>query len=47
MNLPQMQGTDQNSYAGFVDQVNKHYLAAFGTAALMRLISAGAGWSGR
>jgi type IV secretory pathway VirB10-like protein len=47
MNLPQMPGTDQNSYAGFVDQVNKHYLATFGTAALMRLISAGARWSGR
>jgi type IV secretory pathway VirB10-like protein len=41
MNLPQMPGTDQNGYAGFSDQVNNHYLATFGTAALMSLISAG------
>jgi type IV secretion system protein VirB10 len=41
MNLPQMPGTDQNGYAGFADQVNNHYQATFGTAALMSLISAG------
>jgi type IV secretion system protein TrbI len=41
MNLPQVPGTDQNGYAGFADQVNNHYLATFGTAALMSLISAG------
>ena len=41
MNLPQMPGTDQSGYAGFSDQVNNHYLATFGTAALMSLISAG------
>jgi type IV secretion system protein VirB10 len=36
-----MPGTDQGGYAGFVDQVNNHYLATFGTAAVMSLISAG------
>ena len=36
-----MPGTDQGGYAGFTDQVNNHYLATFGTAALMSLISAG------
>jgi type IV secretory pathway VirB10-like protein len=41
MNLPQMPGTDQSGYAGFPDEVNNHYLATFGTAALMSLISAG------
>ncbi|MGO9605807.1 MAG: TrbI/VirB10 family protein [Candidatus Binataceae bacterium] len=41
MNLPAMPGTDQSGYAGFTDQVNNHYLATFGTAALMSLISAG------
>jgi type IV secretory pathway VirB10-like protein len=41
MNLPQMPGTDQSGYAGFSDQINNHYLATFGTAALMSLISAG------
>ena len=41
MNLPQMPGSDQSGYAGFSDQVNNHYLATFGTAAVMSLISAG------
>jgi len=41
MDLPQMPGMDQSGYAGFSDQVDNHYLATFGTAALMSLISAG------
>jgi type IV secretory pathway VirB10-like protein len=41
MDLPQMPGTDQSGYAGFSDQVNNHYLATFGTAAVTSLISAG------
>jgi len=41
MDLPQMPGTDQAGYTGFSDQVNNHYLATFGTAALTSLISAG------
>jgi len=41
MDLPQMPGTDQGGYAGFADQVNNHYLATFGTAAVTSLISAG------
>jgi type IV secretory pathway VirB10-like protein len=41
MDLPQMPGSDQAGYTGFTDQVNNHYLATFGTAALTSLISAG------
>ena len=41
MDLPQMPGADQSGFAGFTDQVNNHYLATFGTAAVMSLISAG------
>jgi type IV secretory pathway VirB10-like protein len=41
IDLPQMPGTDQSGYAGFSDQVDNHYLATFGNAALMSLISAG------
>jgi type IV secretory pathway VirB10-like protein len=41
MDLPQMPGSDQGGYAGFSDQVNNHYAATVGTAALMSLISAG------
>ena len=41
MDLPQMPGTDQGGYAGFSDEVNNHYLATFGTAAVTSLISAG------
>ncbi len=41
MNLPMMPGADQSGYAGFSDQVDHHYLATFGTAAVMSLISAG------
>ncbi|MBF6569368.1 MAG: hypothetical protein IVW54_10910 [Candidatus Binataceae bacterium] len=41
MDLPQMPGADQAGFAGFTDQVNNHYLATFGTAAVMSLISAG------
>jgi type F conjugative transfer system protein TrbI len=41
MDLPQMPGGDPSGFAGFTDQVNNHYLATFGTAALMSLISAG------
>jgi type IV secretory pathway VirB10-like protein len=41
MNLPQMPGADPSGYAGFSDQIDHHYLATFGTAAVMSLISAG------
>jgi type IV secretion system protein VirB10 len=41
MDLPQMPGTDQSGFTGFTDQVNNHYLATFGTAAVMSLLSAG------
>lgn len=41
MELPQMPGADQHGYSGFTDEVNNHYLATFGTAAVMSLISAG------
>ena len=41
MDLPMMPGADQSGYAGFSDQVDHHYLATFGTAAVMSLISAG------
>jgi type IV secretion system protein TrbI len=41
MDLPQMPGTDQGGYGGFSDEVNNHYLATFGTAAVTSLISAG------
>lgn len=41
MDLPQMPGADQSGFAGFTDQVNNHYLATLGTAAVMSLISAG------
>ena len=41
IDLPQMPGTDQSGYVGFSDQVDHHYLATFGTAAVMSLISAG------
>ncbi len=41
MDLPQMPGGDRAGYAGVTDQVNNHYLATFGTAAMTSLISAG------
>lgn len=41
MDLPQMPGADQGGSTGFSDQVNNHYLATFGPAAVMSLISAG------
>src|SRR5437660_8079694 len=41
MDLPQMPGSDQGGYPGFTDQVNNHYMATFGTAALTSSISAG------
>jgi len=41
MNLLRMPDTDQSGYAGFSDRINNHYLASFGTAALMSPISAG------
>jgi len=41
MNLPMMPGADQSGYAGFSDQIDRHYLATFGTAAVMSLIGAG------
>jgi type IV secretory pathway VirB10-like protein len=41
MDLPQMPGADQSGFAGFTDQVDHHYVATFGTAAVMSLISAG------
>jgi type IV secretion system protein VirB10 len=41
MELPQMPGTDRAGYAGFSDEIDNHYVATFGTAAVMSLISAG------
>jgi type IV secretion system protein TrbI len=41
IDLPQMPATDQAGLPGVTDQVDNHYLATFGTAALMSLISAG------
>jgi type IV secretory pathway VirB10-like protein len=41
MELPHAVGADQAGYAGVSDEVNNHYLATFGTAAAMALISAG------
>ena len=41
IDLPHSTGTDADGYAGISDQVNNHYLATFGTAAAMALISAG------
>ena len=41
MELPRMPGADQAGFAGFNDEVDNHYLATFGTAAVMSLISAG------
>jgi len=41
MDLPHATGADQGGYAGMSDEVNNHYLATFGTAAVMALISAG------
>ena len=41
MQLPQMPGADRSGTNGFTDQVNNHYLATFGTAAVTSLISAG------
>jgi len=41
MELPRALGADEAGYTGFNDQVNNHYLATFGTAAVMALLSAG------
>jgi type IV secretory pathway VirB10-like protein len=41
IDLPEMPATDQAGLPGVTDQVDNHYLATFGTAALMSLISAG------
>ena len=41
MDIPEMPGADEAGYAGFSDKVNNHYLKAFGTAALLSVISAG------
>jgi type IV secretion system protein TrbI len=41
IDLPGMPATDQAGLPGVTDQVDNHYLATFGTAALMSLISAG------
>jgi len=41
MTLPSMPSADQSGYAGLSDQIDHHYLATFGTAALISLISAG------
>jgi type IV secretory pathway VirB10-like protein len=41
MDIPDMPGADHAGYAGFSDQVNNHFLKAFGTAALLSVISAG------
>jgi len=41
IDLPQAPATDQAGYTGLTDRVNNHYLATFGAAAVMALISAG------
>lgn len=41
LDLPQMPATDQQGYAGATGDVNAHYLATVGTAALMSLLTAG------
>jgi len=41
LDLPQMPATDPQGYAGATDEVHSHYLATFGTAALMSLLTAG------
>jgi type IV secretion system protein VirB10 len=41
MDLPSMAAADQAGYSGLSDQVDHHYLATFGTAAVLSLISAG------
>lgn len=41
MDLPQMPGGDAAGFSGVTGEVDKHYLATFGTAAMMALISAG------
>ncbi len=41
LDLPQMPATDPQGYAGATGDVNSHYLATFGTAALMSLLTAG------
>lgn len=41
MELPHASGADEAGYAGVSDETNNHYLATFGTAAVMALISAG------
>jgi len=41
IDLPQAPATDQAGYTGLTDRVNNHYLATFGGAAVMALISAG------
>jgi type IV secretion system protein VirB10 len=47
MQLPQMPGADQGGTAGLPDQVNNHYLAMFGKAAVRSLITAGSTASGQ
>lgn len=41
LNLEGMNGTSQDGYSGFTDQVNNHYLRIFGSAFLMSSITAG------
>ncbi|WP_226669092.1 TrbI/VirB10 family protein [Microbulbifer aggregans] len=41
LDLKEMNGSDQEGYSGFKDQVNNHYFKIFGGAALLSLISAG------
>lgn len=41
LNLEGMNGTSQDGYSGFTDQVNNHYFRIFGSAFLMSSITAG------
>jgi type IV secretion system protein VirB10 len=41
LSLEGMNGTSQDGYSGFTDQVNNHYLRIFGSAFLMSSITAG------
>ncbi|EJI3902730.1 conjugal transfer protein TrbI [Campylobacter coli] len=41
LNLDSMQGTSQDGYTGFEDQVDNHYFRIFGSAFLLSSISAG------
>lgn len=42
LDLAGMPGTDMSGYAGFIDQVNNHYLKIFGSVLLMSVMTSGA-----